>query len=74
MLKQRQKVLAKACVNAVAPGVVDTEGTRTGGISDFEKEVVAARRVDASDNLTTSPARSVSLPPPRIPHGLPKSC
>jgi 3-oxoacyl-[acyl-carrier protein] reductase len=43
MLKQRQKVLAKACVNAIAPGVVDTEGTRTGGImgSDFEKEVVA---------------------------------
>jgi 3-oxoacyl-[acyl-carrier protein] reductase len=43
MLQQGQKVLAKACVNAIAPGVVDTEGTRTGGImgSDFEKEVVA---------------------------------
>jgi len=43
MLQQRQKVLAKARVNAIAPGVVDTEGTRTGGIvdSDFEKEVVA---------------------------------
>jgi hypothetical protein len=43
MLQQRQKVLAKARVNAIAPGVVYTEGTRIGGMmgSDFEKEVVA---------------------------------
>ena len=43
MLQQRQKVLAKARVNAIEPGVVDTEGTRSGGImgSDFEREVVA---------------------------------
>jgi hypothetical protein len=43
MLQQRQKVLAKARVNAIAPGVVETKGTRIGGImgSDFEKEVVA---------------------------------
>jgi 3-oxoacyl-[acyl-carrier protein] reductase len=32
MLQQRQKVLAKARVNAIAPGVVYTEGTRIGGI------------------------------------------
>jgi 3-oxoacyl-[acyl-carrier protein] reductase len=33
----------KIRVNAIAPGVVDTEGTRSGGIlgSDFEKETVA---------------------------------
>jgi len=33
----------KIRVNAVAPGIVDTEGTRSGGImgSDFEKEAVA---------------------------------
>jgi 3-oxoacyl-[acyl-carrier protein] reductase len=33
----------KIRVNAIAPGVVDTEGTRSGGImgSDFEKEAVA---------------------------------
>jgi 3-oxoacyl-[acyl-carrier protein] reductase len=43
MLQQRQKVLAKARVNAIALGVVDTKGTRIGGImgSDFEKEAVA---------------------------------
>jgi len=43
MLQQRQKVLAKTRFNAIAPGVVDTEGTRAGGImdNDFEKEVVA---------------------------------
>jgi 3-oxoacyl-[acyl-carrier protein] reductase len=34
----------KIRVNAIAPGVVDTEGTRSGGImgSDFEKEAVAS--------------------------------
>jgi len=33
----------KIRVNAIAPGIVDTEGTRSGGImgSDFEKEAVA---------------------------------
>jgi 3-oxoacyl-[acyl-carrier protein] reductase len=33
----------KIRVNAIAPGVIDTEGTRSGGImgSDFEKEAVA---------------------------------
>ena len=56
MLQQRQKVLAKARVNAIATGVVDTEGRRTGGImdSDFEKEVVAGaplRRFGQPDDI-----------------------
>ena len=45
----------KIRVNTINPGIVETEGTQTGGFigSDFEKAFVARRRWDASGRLET---------------------
>jgi len=58
MLQQRQKVLAKARVNAIAPGVVDTKGRALAALwaATLRRKRLRARRLDASDNLTTSSA------------------